>query len=455
MAVARESGEYGRFLVAGTTSGGSGIACVRGDDQVYAVDRVVIPDPARRERERQRLSRAAGISHANVIENVEVSVQGNELQVVTSHVAGISLDMIEARDPDPRSRLILPVLIDVLYGLHAIHARGLVHGRVCPANVLVGTDGVARIAGLHRASTDPTIVYAAPEQTTSDADLDGRADVFSLGVLLWSSLTGKVLYQAGEDRTMIYARDVPRPSAIGRRPPAILDSIVLKALALDPAERFASAEEMAHALRDVAIKTSCLGTSDEVGDWVTRLFGAELDDQRAIVQRARSTAMPVHAVPESVATSLPSRREPRGSHRNVALVSVLAALLVGAVLAWQWHARSAIVPVEVAPAGSPIAITLLDLHRVPPPPPPATAIAPATPEPAAEPAAAQPPATSPPVTVAPRTTVTQPQRPVTAVKRVPPRPIPAQPHLKSDDVHEAPAKPAATTPLENNPYVYK
>jgi len=454
MAVARESGEYGRFLVAGTTSGGTRIACVRGDDHVYAVERVVIPDQARREHERRRLSLATGISHANVVSNVEVSEQDGELQVVTAHVAGVSLDMIEARDPDPRSRLILPVLIDVLYGLHAIHARGLVHGHVCPSNVLVGTDGIARITGLHRASTEASIIYAAPEAMTSDGDLDCRADVFSLGVLLWSSLTGKVLYQAVEDRSMIYARDVPRPSAIGRRPPAILDSIVLKALALDPAERFASAEEMAHALRDVAIKTSCLGTSDEVGDWVTRLFGTELDDQRAVVQRARSAAIPVHAIPESVATSRPTRREPRASRRNLVLVSALAALAVGAVLAWQWRARSGTELVADARAGSPIAITLLDLHRVPPQPRPATAIVPSTPEPAVAPAA-EPPVTPAPVTTTPRTSVPQPPRTVTAVKRVPPRPVAVQPHPKPDETHEAPAKPAATTPLENNPYVYK
>jgi serine/threonine protein kinase len=155
---------------------------------------------------------------------------------------------------------------------HHIHEKGVVHRDLKPANILVRPDGVPVIIdfGLARDSLgiDPRITqsgiwlgtpaYICPEQATGDASrVDGRADVYSLGAVLYECLTGLPPHGVGRTKTIFKAlreKDPRPPSALRPEVPAELDRICLKALARVKAERYATAAELADDLQALLIE---------------------------------------------------------------------------------------------------------------------------------------------------------------------------------------------------------
>jgi serine/threonine-protein kinase len=224
------------------------------------------------------------------------------------YIEGCSLSALLAKDRDARSpRLIVPVVLDALAGLHAAHCltddegrpMQLVHRDVSPQNIVVGIDGTARITdfGIAKAaskinSTQPgqlkgKLSFMAPEQLKNASDVDARTDVFAAGAMLWSALTGRKLFLGASDAETlnnILTLDVPRPSTIGFQPPAELDAICLKALERDPAQRFQSMADMEDALRVAAERAGVLGSKREVAEWIVARFGDELAERRSVVR---------------------------------------------------------------------------------------------------------------------------------------------------------------------------
>ena len=202
------------------------------------------------------------------------------------------------------------VMIDVLRGLHAAHALadddgnslGLVHRDISPGNVLIGTDGIARVIdfGVAKATaritrTMPGIVkgkfaYMAPEQAMSGT-IDCRADVFSAGVVLWTALTGEPLFAEDNDactlKNLLQA-PIPRPSEIRSDLPECFDEICLRALERDPAKRFQSASEFAEKLFTVAKRCGCVASAQEVSDRVTEAFAQRIARRREFVTKMLS-----------------------------------------------------------------------------------------------------------------------------------------------------------------------
>ena len=159
-------------------------------------------------------------------------------------------------------------MAQVAAALAAAHARGLIHRDVKPANVLLDaggerdhaylTDfGIARHAaatsGLTRTgSVIGTLDYLAPERI-QDQGGDGRSDVYALGCVLFEAVTGTLPYARENDVAKMYAHlSAPVPSARSVAPdvPEELDELAARAMAKDPADRFATAGEMAEALAD-------------------------------------------------------------------------------------------------------------------------------------------------------------------------------------------------------------
>jgi hypothetical protein len=147
-------------------------------------------------------------------------------------------------------------------GLAAVHACGLLHRDLKPDNVLVGEDGrprlvdfglAAPVASADLARISGTLPYMAPEQARGQAErIDPRTDVYGLGAVLYELLTGRPPYQ-GASREELWraacAGDVVPPRQVNRRVPRAVNGLCLRCLAKDPAERFASAEELAEAVR--------------------------------------------------------------------------------------------------------------------------------------------------------------------------------------------------------------
>ncbi len=143
----------------------------------------------------------------------------------------------------------------------------LVHRDVSPQNILLGADGRVRIVdfGIARAVQRTTqtrtgemkgkFAYFAPEQTMADAPIDHRVDVFALGVVAWEALAGRRLFKADNPAAQIdKVRCMPVPLLHQLRPevPEDVSRAVARALVRDPDGRWASAGEMAHALREAA-----------------------------------------------------------------------------------------------------------------------------------------------------------------------------------------------------------
>jgi len=248
---------------------------------------------------------AARIHHPNVIQTLDVESSEGELFVVLDYVHGDSLSRLlrEARRlGEPATpALVGTILFGALEGLHAAHeARDsngepldLVHRDVSPHNILVGTDGIARVLDFGvakargRAQTTRVgqlkgkLAYMAPEQLRGK--VTRRSDVFSASVVLWEALTGTRLFQ-GDDEGEVVDRLLHKPIPTPRQyAPAVtreLEGVVMRGLARDPSSRFATARDMAIALEGQA----ALATPIEVGPWVERVAGVTL------AQRAQRVA---------------------------------------------------------------------------------------------------------------------------------------------------------------------
>ncbi|MDR0594413.1 MAG: protein kinase [Bifidobacteriaceae bacterium] len=155
------------------------------------------------------------------------------------------------------------VVLDVLAALEAAHAQGVWHRDVKPANIVVPATGPAKlvdfgIAKLRDATSltagagPATYVYASPEQIRGNRPLDGRTDLYSTGCVLYELLTGRRAFDGDSLPSLVLAHfeTIPRPPAdLDPSLPQALSRAVMKAISQDPADRFQTAAEFAHALR--------------------------------------------------------------------------------------------------------------------------------------------------------------------------------------------------------------
>jgi len=276
---------------------------------------------------------AARIHHPNVVSTIDVGDE-ESLYLVMEYIEGGSLaQLLAAVGPLPVG-VCLRIVGDVLSGLHAAHETagsdgrplGLVHRDVSPQNVLVGVDGVARLSdfGIARAEARLAVTrqgvfkgklaYAAPELYPGHV-VTRRSDVFAASVVLWEALTGRSLFGAPTQAEVLHAllfRVVPPPSEVRPDLPAALDALVLRGLARDPAERWATAGELADALE----ATGLAAGRRDVEALVGRALAETLSERRRLLHeggRAEQVEAPSGEA-EAPRTGAPTGREgPAGS----------------------------------------------------------------------------------------------------------------------------------------------
>ncbi|MEU3165103.1 Stk1 family PASTA domain-containing Ser/Thr kinase [Streptosporangium sp. NPDC006930] len=218
---------------------------------VKVMHRSLAEDPAFVRRFIGEAKSVASLSHPNVVHVFDQGTDGDNVYLSMEYVPGRTLrDVLRARGRLP-AREALEVMIPVLAALGAAHQSGLIHRDVKPENVLLADDGRVKVVdfGLARAIEASnqtrtgvmigTIGYMSPEQVTAGG-ADARSDVYAAGIMLFELLTGRQPYEGETPMSVAYRHvhdTVPVPSALLPGSPPLLDTLVAKATARDPANR--------------------------------------------------------------------------------------------------------------------------------------------------------------------------------------------------------------------------
>jgi eukaryotic-like serine/threonine-protein kinase len=286
------------------------LAGPEGFSRVVAVKRLhrhLLQDPEFKRMLLAEARLAARVRHPNVVPILDVLVHRNEIIIVMDYVHGESLATLIRTShlestPIPLS-IACAIMVSVLEGLHAAHeARdekgeplGLVHRDVSPHNVLVGSDGVARVldfgvakAMQARQDTHPGVLkgkfsYMAPEVLRGQ-QLTRQADVFSASVTFWETLTGRKLFGAATEQerlASILMGNYPSPRQFEPTIPLDVERLVMRGLEPDTSVRYATALEMAVELE----RKRPLASQRIVGEWVSRLASDALARRAALLQQ--------------------------------------------------------------------------------------------------------------------------------------------------------------------------
>ena len=254
---------------------------------------------------------AAGLQHPNIVSIYDVGRTGNTNFIVMELVDGRPLSDFIKENGHLDYKTTIDIAKQVASALAIAHKHQIIHRDVKPHNIMITSDGVAKLTdfGIARAVSKATMVadtskiigsvhYFSPEQARG-AYVDERSDIYSLGIVMFEMLTGRVPFD-GETPVEVALKhineDVPSPAKLVPGIPPALDKVVLKATDKYQTERYKSADEMLEALKNVEFVTQMVGD---------RVFAGETDNKP---RRDESLVAPV----------MSSRREDREQEMVIA-----------------------------------------------------------------------------------------------------------------------------------------
>jgi len=269
----------------------------------------------------------ARIQNPHVVHVEELGESSGAHFMVMEYVHGCALAQLllalSKRRRRPQVDLAVSIALQTLAGLHAAHELrgesgqplGVVHRDVSPQNVLLSRDGQVKLIdfGVAKAASSSQqtqgamlkgkLRYMPPEQAFG-RPVDRRADVYALGIVLWEMLTMRRLFGGKDDLElleMVRSPQIDPPSTWSPDVSPALDRVVLKALAKDPAERFATAQEMRRALTE-AVPSAALVEPSALAELIEAAVGEELEKER----RSLPSAVSAQVGPASDAPRPPS-----------------------------------------------------------------------------------------------------------------------------------------------------
>jgi len=284
---------------------------------------------------------AARLNHPNVVQTNEVGQHGRHHYIAMEYLDGQPLHRISHRAGKKAGislKLFLRIFADVLAGLHHAHeltefdgtTLGVVHRDVTPHNIFVTYSGnvkvvdfgiakaVGRSAETRTGVVKGKVTYMSPEQAAGQ-EIDRRADIFSVGVMLWEALTQQRMWKTMPDVVIVgqlmQGNVTVSPKSANPKVPDELDAICRKALAPDRENRYGTAAEFQADLEQY-MRTSGEATSaTELGAFVSELFDDRRRELKLVIERQlaelknRSSTTIVASL-EGVSSSSPSLRSP-------------------------------------------------------------------------------------------------------------------------------------------------
>jgi eukaryotic-like serine/threonine-protein kinase len=273
-------------------------------------------EPIARDRLVREAKAAASLDHPNICSVYDVIVEPRgRAAIVMQYVKGASLaDILRVGPIEPAAAI--SIATDVARALAAAHAQGIVHRDVKPANIMVMPDGRAKLLDFGVARDDDMSVAAQQASTTTELTsaglmigtpsymspeqaqkrpLDGRSDLFSLGIVLFECLTGTRPFKGKSPLEVLAAilhQQPAIPSSLRSTVNALHDAICLKLLAKDPADRFRSADTLISALNRLTCNGSVPAPRPRIARWVVLAAAILTRVRGAVWRRGRSPKKP-------------------------------------------------------------------------------------------------------------------------------------------------------------------
>lgn len=208
----------------------------------------------------REIDTAKSLKHKNIVKLLDYGKKGDTHFLIYEYIEGLSLDRYLAEHKKLPLKTIENIVLQTLAALSHAHSKGIVHRDIKPQNILVTPDVKVKITdfGIAKALSSVTITqtgmfmgspsYISPEQAEGKKT-DGRSDLYSLGVILFEMLTGKLPFKADSPWAIVHKHIYDKPpdlSSIIKKIPPYMSDVVATSLSKKPSDRYSSAEEMAH-----------------------------------------------------------------------------------------------------------------------------------------------------------------------------------------------------------------
>ena len=285
---------------------------------------------------------AAGLSHPNIVGVYDVGREGNINYIVMELIEGDTLNKIIEKEAPMDYRKVIDISKQVASALRVAHKNKIIHRDVKPHNIMVTNDGVVKLAdfGIARAVNDATLStgskivgsvhYFSPEQARGNY-VDERSDIYSLGIVMYEMLTGKVPFDGDNPVTVALKHineEITPPRELEPSIPPALERIVMKATSKFQTNRYANADELIQDLDNVS--------------FVTAIAPDSIFESTTVVEKRNKRKQDLEKDIEEV---VEARERDRKRKRRKVIAIVVAIFLVlggaaGAYIAWQMGAFS-------------------------------------------------------------------------------------------------------------------
>lgn len=255
----------------------------------------VAADKSVREGFKREFSVTRRLSHPNIVRSLDAGETNGRTYMTMELVQGETLEAYLYHNKSISEKGAIKIIAQIADALDYLHKQGIVHRDIKPSNIMLTHDNKAKLfdfgGALDRNNLEPesldglygTVGYVSPEQAQVRPDIDGRADIYGLGIVLYRILAGRKPFYGTRHQVLRAHLEAmpPKPSKFSRVSPD-LEAIILKCIAKEPAQRFQTGKELGDALRSVVLLPKPKPLGQRIKGW----FGIGDGGVAAFIKRA-------------------------------------------------------------------------------------------------------------------------------------------------------------------------